>query len=179
MAQSSKQPEYLLLGELLRPHGIRGELRMRVLTDYPERIKQLKQVYLGDATDHRHVTPYKVEATRFHKAYLLIKFEEIKDRNDADTLRGQFVMIDIDNAVPLEDDEFYMFELIGLTVKTESGAVLGTVRDVMETGANDVYIVKGKEHGELLIPAHDETLIEFDFEARVVIVRLPDGLLPS
>ena len=179
MAKLPNKPDYLLLGELLRPHGVRGEFRMRILTDYPERIKDLKQVYLGDETDHRHVTPFTIETTRFHKNYLLIKFEGIQDRNEAEALRGRYVMIDIENAIPLEDDEFYLFELVGLTVQTDEGQVLGTIRHVMETGANDVYIVNSKQYGEILIPAHDETIVEIDLDHEIVTVTLPDGLLPS
>lgn len=179
MANATNKPDYLLLGELLRPHGVRGEMRMRILTDYPERIKDLERLYLGDATDHRHVTPYTIETTRFHKDYLLIKFEEIKDRNEAEALRGQFVMVELANAIPLEDDEFYLFELIGLSVQTDTGHRLGTIRDVMETGANDVYVVNSTQYGELLIPAHDETIVDIDIAGGWVTVKLPDGLLPS
>lgn len=175
-----QQPHYLILGEILRPHGIRGELRIKVQTDYPERlVNDLKTVYLGSDPKESHAEAYTIQSARFHQDYILLQLEEVQDRNTAELLRGQFVMVDFDNAVPLEEDEFYLFELIGLTVKTTSGEELGTIQDVMETGANDVYVVKGRKYGELLIPAHDETLVDVDVEAGIVTMKLPFGILPG
>ena len=88
-------------------------------------------------------------------------------------------MIGIDDAVPLEDDEIYLYELIGLTVKTDTGEELGTIQAVLETGANDVYVVSTRKYGEVLIPAHDETVLEIDMDSETVTVKLPDGLLPE
>lgn len=173
------KPNYLLIGEVLRPHGIRGELRLKILTDYPERVSKIKTVYLGSDANQPDATLYHVQSARLNKQFLLLMLKGIQDRNEAETLRGQFVMVDIDNAVPLDDDEIYLFELIGLTVKTDTGQELGTIKDVIETGANDVYVVTSRQYGEVLIPAHDETLIEIDTESAIVTVKLPDGLLPE
>ncbi|MEM9951923.1 MAG: ribosome maturation factor RimM [Chloroflexota bacterium] len=176
----TSKPSYLLLGEILRPHGVRGELRMRIFTDYPERlIKDVKTVYLGQDVTDEDTIPYTVKSARFHKDYLLLTFSEIKDRNQADTLRGLKVMVDIDNAVPLEDGEYYLYQLIGLTVKTTDDVELGQIQDFIETGANDVYVVKGRAYGELLLPAHDETIIDIDFDNQVIVMQLPEGLLPE
>jgi 16S rRNA processing protein RimM len=178
-ARRIEKPQYLLIGEILRPHGIRGELRLKVLTDYPERVGNMKTVYLGtDATDDA-ATPYQVQSARLHQQFLLLTLKEIQDRNQAELLRGQFVMVGIDDAVPLEDDEIYLYELIGLTVKTDTGEELGTIQDVLETGANDVYVVSSRKYGEVLIPAHDETVLEIDMDSETVTVKLPDGLLPE
>jgi 16S rRNA processing protein RimM len=178
-AKRINKPQYLLIGEILRPHGIRGELRLKILTDYPERVAKIKTVYLGkDATDDAAI-PYKVQSARLHQQFLLLTLAEVQDRNEAETLRGQFVMIGIDDAVPLEDDEIYLYELIGLTVKTDTGEELGTIQDVLETGANDVYVVSSRKYGEVLIPAHDETVLEIDMDSETVTVKLPDGLLPE
>lgn len=180
MANNQQQPDYLVLGEILRPHGVRGEIRMRILTDYPERlINELKTVYLGDNPNSSDADEYTIKSARFHKEYLLITLADIADRDDVDTLRGKKVMIDIDNAIPLEAGEFYLYQLIGLSVQTEEGLLLGDIRDVIETGANDVYVVKGREFGELLLPAHRETIINIDFEAKMVTMKLPEGLLPE
>lgn len=180
MSDKRLQPHYLILGEILRPHGIRGELRVKVQTDYPERlIDELKTVYIGTDPKQSDAETYTIKSARFHQDYILLQLEEIDDRNAAELLRGQFVMVDLENAVPLEEDEFYLFELIGLTVKTTSGEELGTIQDVMETGANDVYVVKGRKYGELLIPAHDETLVDVDVEAGIVTMNLPYGILPG
>ena len=176
---NNQQPAYLILGEILRPHGIRGEMRMRILTDYPERlINELKTIYLGDNPDSM-VDEYAIKSARFHKEYLLITLTDIEDRNEAEALRGKKIMINIENAVPLREGEFYLYQLMGLSVQTEEGIHLGDIRDVIETGANDVYLVKGGQFGELLLPAHEETIISIDFEAKMVTMSLPEGLLPE
>lgn len=170
-------PEYLLLGEILRPHGIRGELRMRILTDFPERIDKLETVYLGRGPQAPQVSPYRVQHMRMHQKYGLLKLETINDRIDAERLRDLFVMVHIADAVPLEEDEIYLYQLIGLTVYTQDGQILGSISDVLETGANDVYVVESPQHGEILIPVTDETIVSTDIEAGAVTVILPDGLL--
>ena len=175
----AEAPKYLLLGEVLRPHGVRGELRVRLLTDYPERIGKMKQVYLGSGPDDDHPQTHAVEHMRMNPPYGLLKLKGFEDRDQADLLRGLFVMVDLEHAVPLEEGEFYLYQLIGVTVKQESGEALGQITDVLETGANDVYIVASPKYGEVLIPVTDETIIITDIAAGEVIVRLPDGLLPD
>lgn len=172
-------PKYLLLGQILRPHGVRGEVRLRILTAYPERIAELDSVFLGDDPDTDDVMPYGIEHMRMHQDYGLLKLEGVNDRNEAELLRDLYVMVDLEHAVPLEEGEFYLYQLIGLSVNTDDGNALGTLVDVLETGANDVYVVSSPEHGEILIPATDETIIKTDIEAGIVVVKLPDGLLPS
>jgi 16S rRNA processing protein RimM len=153
---------------------------MKVLTDYPERfINELKTIYIGSDANQVDAEAYTLQSARFHKDFLLLTLKEVSDRNAADVLRGQFVMIDIEHAVPLEEGEVYLYELIGLTVKTSDDKILGDIRDVIETGANDVYVVRSREYGELLLPIHDETLVEIDIEAGMVTVNLPEGLLPE
>lgn len=175
----TKQPHYLIVGEVLRPHGVRGELRVRVLTDYPERLPNIKTFYLGTDPKKPNATAYPVLAVRFHQDYALVTLKGIEDRNQAELLRDRYVMVDLENAVPLEEDEYYTYQLIGLTVVTTSGQTLGKVREIMETGANDVLIVDSPEYGELLLPAHEETLAEIDFEQGVLTFAPPDGLLPA
>lgn len=174
----TEQPRYLVLGEILRPHGILGELRMRILTDFPERIKSLKTVYIGK-DPNAEVLGYKVEHMRMHQNYGLLKLSGVDDRTDADRLRELFVMVDFANAVPLEDDEIYLFQLIGLQVETETGEKLGKITEVLETGANDVYIISSPNYGEILIPVLNETILKTDVEAGIMVVHLPDGLLPA
>jgi 16S rRNA processing protein RimM len=173
----SQMPPFLLLGEILRPHGIRGELRMRILTDYPERITELDAVYLGKKANDPNPTPYEIEHMRVHQGYGLLKLKLIFNRNQAEDMRGLFVMVRTEDAVPLEDDELYLFQLIGMDVYLESGELFGVLHEVLETGANDVYIIKTKRHGEVLIPAIDDVLLETDVEQNRVIVRIPEGLL--
>jgi len=172
-------PRYLLLGEILRPHGVRGELRMRILTDYPERITKLKTVYIGTSTEANDIREFQVQYMRRHQDYGLLKLAEFDDRDDADTLRALFVMIPIEKAVPLEEGEFYLYQVIGLTVQTTEGQVIGTIREVLETGANDVYVLDSQEYGEVLIPVTDETIVKTDIQAGIVTIKLMEGLLPE
>ncbi len=179
MADRLEQPRYLLLGEVLRPHGVRGELRMRILTDFPERIKKLKTVYVGRSVRDKKLKQFTVGGMRMHKGYGLLTLDEIKDRDDADRLRKLFVMVPIEDAVPLEDGEYYVFELIGLTVLSDEGETLGTLDNVISTGANDVYVVRGEAYGEVLLPDIPEVVLNIDFDAGTMTVHLMDGLLPD
>ncbi len=170
-------PPFLLLGRVLRPHGVRGELRIEVMTAYPERLSAECQVFLGpDPADPASATLYTVVRSRKHRHHLILHLEGIHDRNAADLLREQYVMVPVEDAVPLEDGEFYLFQLINLNVYTTEGEHLGTITDIIETGANDVYVVHGPR-GEVLLPAIDECIIDIDLTADRVIVHLMDGLL--
>jgi len=156
---------------VLRPHGVRGELRVEILTDYPERLPSHRILYIGPEP-----TPYQVEGVRFHRGAALIKLAGCDDRNAAEELRGQWVQISIEAAVPLEEGEYYHFQVVGVEVVTTEGEPLGRVAEVIETGANDVYVVHGPR-GEVLIPAIEDVVRELDLEARRMIVEILPGLL--
>lgn len=175
----TETPKYLAIGEILRPHGIRGELRLRILTDYPERIAHLETVYLGESASSSKLTPFQVQGNRMNSGYGLLKLRGIEDRDAADRLRGLFVLVDIDHAVPLEEGEFYLYQLIGIRVLLDDGQELGTLTEVLETGANDVYIVASPGYGEVLIPAIPDTILSTDIDGGMMTVRLPEGLLPD
>lgn len=172
-------PSYLVLGEVLRPHGIRGELRIRLLTDYPERIAKLKTVYLADKPEPETVVPYEVQGMRMNGDYGLLRLKGITTREEADRLRALYLLVDLPNAVPLEEGEFYLYQLIGMKVETVEGEAIGTLVEVLETRANDVYIVDSPNYGEVLIPVTPETIVKTDVEAGKVIVSLPEGLLQT
>jgi 16S rRNA processing protein RimM len=175
---SSKNPAYLLVGEILRPHGVVGEMRMRVLTSYPDRLRSLKTLYLSPTPENEHPQPYSLVSVRMHQGYVLLKLGTITSRDTADRLRQLWVMVAMEDAIPLDEGEHYLFQVIGLTVYTEDGTCLGTITDVLETGANDVYVLESEKHGEILIPATNDTILETDMDAQKMIVRLPEGLLP-
>jgi 16S rRNA processing protein RimM len=172
-----EQPPFLLLGRVLRPHGVRGEIRIEVLTDYPERIVRGTTVYIGrEPDDARSAVEFTIQNARTHQKYLILQLDGVPDREAADLLREQYVMVAFEDAVPLGEDEFYLFQAIGLAVYTDTGERLGDVVDVLETGANDVYVVQGP-HGEILLPAVDEVILDVDLDTRKMTVRLMDGLL--
>jgi 16S rRNA processing protein RimM len=170
-------PRYLLLGRVLRPHGVRGELRIEVLTDYPERILPGLIVNIGPDPAADDAPKYEITKVRTHQQYLILQVDGVDDRDAADVLREQYIMVALEDAIPLDDDEFYLFQAIGLAVYTDDGESLGAVVDVLETGANDVYVVQGPR-GEVLLPAIDECIVDVDIDAGKMTVHLMDGLLP-
>ena len=176
---TTPDPKYLLIGEILRPHGIIGEVRMKIITHYPERLRRLKTVYLTTSPESPDVTEYALESVRMHQAYALLKFKGIDDRDKADLLRQLVVMVAIGDAVPLDKGELYLYQLVGLIVQTDEGETLGLLTEVLETGANDVYIVDSPKYGEVLIPATPETILSTDIATKTMIVHLLNGLLPS
>src|SRR6185369_10991002 len=136
-----------------------GEVRMKVITHYPERLSRLKTVYLAPSHDSDKITEYSLESVRMHQGYALLRFKGINDRDQANFLRQLVVMVAMGDAIPLDKGELYLYQLVGLTVQTEAGETLGTLTEVLETGANDVYIVDSPRYGEVLIPATSETII--------------------
>ncbi len=170
----SKQPEphYLAIGRIVRPHGVRGELRVEVLTDFPDRIARLRRVYVGD--EHR---AYTLRDVRLHQEALLLRLEGVDDRNTADLLRGQVVSVAMRDAVPLEPGEYYHHQLLGVRVVTEAGEALGEIVELLSIpGANDVYVVHGVR-GELLIPGISDVVRRLDVEAGLMIIHPLPGLL--
>ncbi|MEO0560936.1 MAG: ribosome maturation factor RimM [Chloroflexota bacterium] len=180
MANSpNPSPKYLLLGQVTRPHGVRGELRIRILTDYPERIGKLQRVFTSRKADDKQPKPYVIEGMRMNKGHGLLRLEDINDRDTADRLRQHFILVSVEDAVPLGDDEFYLYQVLGMQIETGDGLKLGTIKDIIETGANDVYVVDSPTYGEVLFPITPETLIEHDIDNGVVYVNLIDGILPE
>ena len=172
---------YLTVARVSRPHGVRGALRVQALTSTPERMGELGTVYLTH-------TPNQAETLRAHKVarvqrdkgdYWLLFLEGIHSREDADRCRGQYVLVTLQDAVPLAEDEVYLFQVIGLQVVTSEGVLLGRVVSIIETGANDVYVVQGEAYGEVLIPAIESVVRHIDVENGVMRVDLLDGLLPE
>ncbi len=175
-AGGNPEPSYVIVGRVSRPHGIRGEVRVEILTDYPEKLVQHDDLYLAPPRSPDDVERYPLESTRPHKGILLVKLGGCDDRDAAEELRGMLVQIPLDEAVPLEEGEYYYFQLVGVDVETETGEWLGRVADVIETGANDVYIVRGP-YGEILLPAIEDVILELDTERREMVVRLLPGML--
>ena len=166
------QPEYLIVGDIIRPHGVRGEVAMKSLTAYPERLGDIETLYLGE-----DFAPCLVKRMRPHQAGMLILFQGITDRNQAEKLRGEMVYIHMDDAIPLEDGEYYLYQIEGIRVVTDEGQELGHLTDYIETGANDVYIITTPEGGEVLIPAIPDVIQEVDLDAHVMTIKLLDGLI--
>ncbi len=174
MPKQHPEPHYFAIGRVLRPHGIRGELRVEILTDFPERVGELRYVYVG--ARHRR---NRLQSARPHRGALLIKLEGCDDRNAAELLRGALIHVALEDAVPLEEGEYYHFQVLGVQVETEAGEPLGEVVEVLSTpGANDVYVVHGPR-GEVLLPAIRDVVLELDVEAKRMVVHLMPGLVDA
>jgi len=169
------QPElrYLAIGRVVRAHGVRGEISVAVLTDFPERFESLEWVYVGNEFEAQ---PFRLEKHRWHKKNVLLTLSDITDRTQAEQLQGQFIQIPIDEAVPLPDGDYYLYQLVGLQVITSTGELLGTIDHIIETGANDVYVVKNEAQEELLIPAIADVVKSVDLDKGQIIIELLDGL---
>ncbi len=161
------QPTQLSIGRIVGASGLRGEVRLRIWTHFPERIPRLRYVYLESET-----TPRRLISARVQGEIAVLRLEGIETREQAESLRGRVVRIDLEQAAPLAEDEYYHFQLLGLTVVDESGQPLGELVEIIETGANDVYVVRG-ERGEILLPALRSVILEVDLERGVMVVRLP------
>jgi 16S rRNA processing protein RimM len=162
-------PERLIIGRVVAPHGVRGEFRMFIYTHFPERIPDLPEVYLGDES-----SPRKLRRARIQGNVAIMRIAGIDDRDMAEALRQTTVSIDREYAAPLEDDEFYHYQILNLQALDEAGNLLGEVVEIIETGANDVYVIRPEEGNYLLIPALKSVVLSIEPEAGRMIVRPPE-----
>lgn len=161
-----------MIGRLLRPHGVRGDLLVQPETDLPERFEWLTEVYVGDELTR----PIGVERVRFHQGNVILKLAGIDDRDQAMALRGRLLQVPESEAIPLAEGEYFLYQAIGLQVRTEDGDALGEVVEILETGANNVFVVKGPQ-GEVLLPDTAEVVLAIDFANRLMTVRILPGLV--
>lgn len=162
------------VGEIANTHGIRGEVKVYPTTDDVKRFKKLKTCTLD--TEKGEIELH-VESCKFFKQFTILKFKEFNDINEVERYKHCGLYVDREHAVKLQRDEYYIADLIGITVYNEDDTVLGTLKDVIETGANDVYLVKMEDGRELMIPALKECILDVDIENGRMKVHLLKGLL--
>ncbi len=170
-AAPGEAPSHLIVGRVLAPWGRRGEVRVEILTDFPERFSQLEEVLVGDER-----VPYRLEAARLQRGYAILKLFGVDATEEAEALRGALLYIPVSEAMPLEAGQYYQYQILGLDVWTVAGRHLGRVSEILETGANDVYVVR-QDGREVLIPAVADVVQEVDLERQRLVVTLPPGLL--
>ena len=158
----------IVIGKIVAPHGVRGDIRILPLTDKPEQFLNLKYLLLADG---RRLT---VKAARFHKRMVLVSCAEIKNMNEAELLRGQEVKIDAKDLPELEEGEFYVADLLGLPVYDEQGTQLGTFKDSLATGSNDVYVIAVPGAKDILVPALKVYVKEINLAEKRIVVNLPE-----
>lgn len=164
----------LRVGVITSTHGIRGEVKVFPTTDDPQRFRKLKDVLLDTG---RGLQPMEVEQVRFFKNMVIVKFKGLDSIDDVEIFRGRDLLVSRENAVELGPDEYFIADLIGLLVVTDEGERLGTLTDVLQTGANDVYVVKTDAGKEILLPAIKQCILDTDPEAGKITVHVLDGLL--
>lgn len=167
------EPEFLAVGLLRRPHGIQGEIKMSVWTDFPERLAPGQVVYTGET--HQ---PVHIRTLRWHGKDLLISFDEFSVREEVGLLSNQVLMVRAEDLPPLDDAQIYLHELIGMIViEDATGALLGEIVEIIETGANDVFVVRSKDGVEILLPDIDEVVLSIDTNRKEIRVCLLPGLI--
>ena len=164
----------LQVGVISSTHGVRGEVKVFPTTDDVTRFRQLKKVYLDTG---REMLPLEIQNVKFFKQFVIVKFKEFDNINNIERYKRCPLLVTRVNAVPLEEDEYFVADMIGMKVMTEDGTEFGTLSDVMETGANDVYVIDSKEHGEVLMPAIKECVLNVDMESGIITVHLMNGLI--
>ena len=165
------EPVYLTVGFIRRPHGLQGEMVMDLHTDFPERMKNGRKLLVGD--EHRSLT---LSSVRPHQAGLLVRFKGIETPEQAGQFRNQWVYIKASDAPELPDGRIYQHELFGFQVVDENDQLLGELVEILETGANDVYIVRNESGRDLLLPAIPPVILGVDTSRRVMRVHVLEGL---
>ena len=165
--------QFLQVGVISSTHGIRGEVKVFPTTDDAARFKELKKVLLDTGKER---IALEIQSVKFFKQFVIVKFKGIDNINDIEKYKGRSLLVAREDAAELGEDEYYIADLIGMDVFTEEGH-FGVLRDVMETGANEVYIVDSDRHGEVLIPAIRQCVLEVDVEENRMTVRIMEGLI--
>ena len=166
------EPVYLVVGFLRRPHGLRGEMIMDVHTDFPERLRSGRKLFIGE--EHKAMT---LAGSRPHAKGMLVKLKGIESPEAAGELRNQWVYVKAAEVPSLPEGQLYQHELFGFQVIDENDASLGELVEIIETGANDVYVVRNENGKEILLPAISSVILETDPVRRIMRVHLLDGLV--
>lgn len=166
--------DMLQVGVITSTHGVRGEVKVFPTTDDSNRFKRLKEVILD--TGKEQIT-LEIESVKFFKQFVILKFKGFDNINDIEKYRQKSLYVTRKNAVRLRKDEYFIADLMGLRVQNEDGEDIGVLKDVMETGANDVYVIAMTDGRELLLPAIKQCVLNVDVEAGFIQVHILDGLL--
>lgn len=177
--------DLLQVGVITQPHGIKGEVKVFPTTDDINRFKKLKNVILD--TDREKIE-LEISGVKFFKQYVILKFKGFDNINDIEKYKGKSLLVTRENAVKLKRNEYFIADMLGMKVITDEGLELGVLKDVLETGANDVYIVEMNEEAaesgkssenkrEVLIPAIKQCILDIDIENQIMKVHLMKGLL--
>ena len=172
-SNTGSSSEFVLVGQVLKPHGIRGELKVSIISDFPELLVQRDELYVETTTGTQR--RYEVSSSRLAGGYFYVSLDEISDRNNAELLRGSYISVPKKDIAPLESGSVYAFDLLGMTVMGADQAYYGMVVDVNHFPSVDVLVVENEERW-FMLPALNELLVEIDHTRRTLKVLLPEGL---
>lgn len=164
----------LKVGCITSVHGVHGEVKVYPTTDDPKRFKQLKRVIAVTSKGEKELN---IRSVKFFKNMVILGFEEINNPDDVVIYKGADLLIDRDQAVELNDDEYFMADLIGMKTISDDGTLKGELFDVLETGANDVYVINLDDGRSFLLPAIHECILDVDVEKRIMKFHMLEGLL--
>ncbi len=166
--------DFFRVGVITNTHGLKGEVKVFPTTDDAGRYKKLKEVIIEP--DKANIK-LKIQSARFFKNLVIVKFVGIDDINDVEKYKGKDIYVSRENAVPLEENEYYIADLIDMDVYDEDDNKIGVLYDVMQTGANDVYVINMDDGRELLLPVIEETVLDIDLDNNKIKIHILDGLL--
>ena len=166
--------DFFQVGIVTATHGLKGEVKVFPTTDDVKRFKRLREVILDTGKERIGL---EVESVKFFKQFAIVKFKGIDDISAVEKYRKSSILVTRENAVRLKKDEYFIADLLGLKVRDESDAEIGVLRDVMETGANDVYVIDLTDGRELLLPAIKQCVLEVDVEEGFIKIHILEGLL--
>lgn len=165
--------DLLQAGVITTTHGVRGEVKVFPTTDDPARFKKLKKVLVDTGKTQ---TELEIASVKFFKNMVILKFKEYDNINDVEYLRQAKIMVTRDQAVKLKKDEYFIADLLDMKAVSDEGEELGVIADVLQTGANDVYIIKKEQKKDLLVPAIKDCIKNVDMEQNVMTIHLLPGL---
>lgn len=166
--------ERLEIGQIVNTFGIKGQVKVVPFTDNITRFDYLKNVYVKNKKETKQ---YEVEEVKYHKNFVLLKFKGINWVEEAETLRDSFLEVERSDAIPLEEDTYYIVDLIGLEVYSDENKLLGKLEDIFNTGSNDIYVVKDELGKQILLPAISDVIKQINIEEGKIIVHLIEGLM--
>lgn len=161
--------ELITIGIIVAPHGVRGDVRILPQTDFPERFMDMDVCYIDGREFH-------ITSAKFHKQFVLATFKEIPDRNEAERMSKKEIQVPRSQLRELPEDRYYIFDIVGLKVEDTNGQDLGVVKEVLQPGANDVYVVAKEGEKDLLLPALKTVVLTIDIEAGRMIVDPPEWM---
>lgn len=165
--------DLLQVGVITTTHGIRGEVKVYPTTDDAHRFDYLESVLLDTG---KELCELEIQRVKYFKQFVILKFRDVDNINDIEPYKGKSLYVTRDFAVPLEENEYYIADLIDMDVFLEDRSLFGTLKDVMETGANDVYVIHTTDKKEVLVPAIKDCVKEVDVEQNKMIIHLLKGL---